>query len=624
MPAHATTATLPARLLRPRFPLAILASAVATTGILTCLDAQWNAPIVIVLLAAFAYLAMGRADRRPTRTQTVLTALFAAYTAINLVLHTRITYSGNIAAGLKDNHFDGIGPQHILAALLLALATYQILDGLAARLHQHHSALSNLLFDSTDTNAARPRSILLPAFLAIAICWLPIWLTLYPGAGVSDAVDVLNAPLYRSSQHPFAYIVLFYGSAFVGKTVFGDINIGIAAYTAIQSLAIAAAIAYAINWLHHKGLKTTPAAILTAFFAINPLYSVFALNTTKDVWFSIFILLVTPLMFELIHTKGANIKSTNFWKYLLTFTALCLSRNNGIYVLLICGLIALALIKREYWLRWAVAVIIPVMVSLGVSAVPPMLGAPAVQTSESPGISLRQTAAVIAQDGHMTTEQRQFLFRLMPEQDWKDSYAPMRSDPIKWNQRFDRQYLSDHKGEYLVIWAQMLPRNFGTYVTSYLTATYGFWNLRAQSPIFVPYTYFQKLNANYEEIFERLELQQTPLLPRPAVDFIRDTWIGQPKRYQAPGASFEIWTVLLLALMLLRLNRGRRTIALLPVIACWATLMIATPIAFCYRYVFYLAMVLPFAILVPFMNDDDFQPQDVQSMEQPVRTELTS
>ena len=622
------TATLPARLLRPRLPLAILASAVATTGILTCLDAQWNAPIVIVLLAAFAYLAMGRADRRPTRTQTVLTALFAAYTAINLVLHTRITYSGDITAGLEDNHFDGIGPQHLLAVLLLALATYQILDGLAARLHQHHSTLSNLLFDSTDTTAARPQSILLPAFLAIAICWLPIWLTLYPGAGMNDGIISINTPIEMTSQHPLIYVFTLAGFARIGSILFGDINVGIAAYTAIQSLAMATAIAYAINWLHRKGLRTVPICILTAFFALNPLFPVFALNIIKDVWFSIAILVCVPLLLDFVSTNGKALKGRGILKYLAAFTALALSRNNGIYVLVICGIAALTIINRAYWKRCAVTIIVPLALFLIVNALPTaVLHAPKVGAQESLGIPLQQTAAVIAQDGPMTDQQRDFLSHILPISQWKRHYSPMTSDSIKWNDDFNREYLSEHEGKYLKTWAQMLPRNFGTYVTSYLTATYGFWNLGAQSTKTLPYTDFYQVKEGNGTVNERLGIRQTPLLPKPATDFIRNTWIGQPERYQAPGAAFEIWAILLLTLLLFRLNRGRLTIGFLPAIACWATLMIATPIAFSYRYIFYVAMVLPFAILIPFMNDDAIQPQaepNIPAMEKSTCTERAS
>ena len=93
--------------------------------------------------------------------------------------------------------------------------------------------------------------------------------------------------------------------------------------------------------------------------------------------------------------------------------------------------------------------------------------------TESVSVPMQQIAAALSDGAATTPEQEAVLFRILPEEEWTASYHPTLSDDLKGNTALDAVYLETHFGDFLAVWVQLLPANFGTYVEAYLIADAG-------------------------------------------------------------------------------------------------------------------------------------------------------
>ena len=59
---------------------------------------------------------------------------------------------------------------------------------------------------------------------------------------------------------------------------------------------------------------------------------------------------------------------------------------------------------------------------------------------ESLGIFLNQMASVVAYDGDMTEEDREYMNGLLPLENYKDTYRPCVVDLLKWDQNFSQKF----------------------------------------------------------------------------------------------------------------------------------------------------------------------------------------
>lgn len=106
---------------------------------------------------------------------------------------------------------------------------------------------------------------------------------------------------------------------------------------------------------------------------------------------------------------------------------------------------------------------------------------------EAVGVPLQQVARTVVMDGKMTDEQREYLNRLLPLEEY-DSYTPYTVDNIKGHAHFDREYFNQTKGEFMKVWAGMLFPNFKHYVKAYMMETVGYWHVSVKNWIVSPST----------------------------------------------------------------------------------------------------------------------------------------
>lgn len=205
---------------------------------------------------------------------------------------------------------------------------------------------------------------------------------------------------------------------------------------------------------------------------------------------------------------------------------------------------------------------------------------------------MQQIAAALSDGAATTPEQEAVLFRILPEEEWTASYHPTLSDDLKGNTALDAAYLETHFGDFLAVWVQLLPANFGTYVEAYLMQTLGCW----QPGVF---------QGSYTDYW--IGVQDVAGRGWHSTDWI-ETLTGRSlsqllqrsTRFVPSGTM--VWVMFLVLALVLAQGQGRRArlLVLAPFAASWLVLMLAMPIAYAYRYILMLAVGLPLLCLLPF------------------------
>ena len=182
------------------------------------------------------------------------------------------------------------------------------------------------------------------------------------------------------------------------------------------------------------------------------------------------------------------------------------------------------------------------------------------------------------------------MYNILPEETWKTSYCPSLSDDLK--NSANQEYLNSHKKDFFLVWVQLLFPNFSTYVKAYMMQTLGFWQPGVYRGEY--YDYWIGIQDLFEDGYTNTDYW--------------NKWTGLSIKEELkklvkfiPSGTI-VWIMWFSVALIIdqRKDIKRRLIIFLPLISCWAIVMLATPIAYAYRYIFMIPLSLPIICFLPF------------------------
>ena len=444
------------------------------------------------------------------------------------------------------------------------------------------------------------RNVFLICFAFIEVAFLFALLSNYPGLCSPDSNAILsqvNGQEYYSdtnryegltNAHPIFYTFLiwlvFKATAFIGSQ-----SISLFVFMFLQVTYVAAALAWCLAWLAKTGARKAYLIGATAFIVLSPVIASHVIILWKDIPFAATLLLLVIHLGEYLKDEKPTRKQVIELGVLLLLVSLL--RNNGYYLALftLVFLVIFRPLHRKPAAIVAVALVVFMTVLQG-----PIFGAFSISKghfAESVGIPLQQLAATVSVDGTINASDQEILERILPLEEWSESYDPSTSNPIKQNELFNDEYLDTHKGEFLAVWAHVLPHNLTTYIRAWVMDTYGYWQ------------------PGYNTLIGSLTCTANDV---PATDFFgmgyKPQFIANALREQFPallGMGSLIWFSI--ATMVFSIIAGRkggnraekRSVAAIitpymPLIGLIGTMLLAAPIVSDYRYIFALYLVIPF------------------------------
>lgn len=462
--------------------------------------------------------------------------------------------------------------------------------------------LKHVLCEKNVAAGVYQKHIGLYSFLLCLLCWLPYFLYQYPGIMTPDSINQFEQVLGMipySNHHPWVHTLLIKLLYSIGSLFTENMVVALSFYTFFQMCVMAFTVSYLIRTLRLFRIRPLICFFITLFYALVPYHAVFSVTLWKDILFAASLLLFSCSLLRL--TKEG--KKTTILIFVLSGIMLCLFRSNGWYGFLLClPFLIWYFMKKAKRMLPALAVILFTAV---IVKYPVMNSFHVIQPDfiESLSIPTQQIAAVICNDRALTSEQTDLIEQVIDTTYIKDLYNPTYADNMKELVRAGNQeYLTTHKWDYFKLWFTLGVTYPADYLKAYISQTYGYW---------YPDSFY--LVAEAEGVSGTgLGVSHTPLIGGPLVIKAKEISIKLGSMVPiysllwSMGVAF--WILIFCIGNAFVRKEKEKLVFYLPSIALYLTVMIATPVATEFRYVYFMVFALPFYLmtaLIPFGTTED-------------------
>jgi len=445
-------------------------------------------------------------------------------------------------------------------------------------------------------------------FIILMVSWGVWFWTYFPGAGMNDTIaDIVT---FRNGIQPLAYqLLIYYGINGLTKLTH-NMSAAYAILTTVQMLTMAWVVSWIVSWFQEKGVRHAIVNLLTAYYAFMPSVADYSITLVKDTLYGICMMAMVPLIYELICSNGERLKGRKFYcAFLVSMAGISVLRSNGKYIAMITVLLLLLLkLRNKRYLLSVLGLLLAVNIGLNIGEKKVIPGDYAFQ--ESVGVPMAQIGAVLNEGGYISEQDRQVLNHLLPLDTWKDCYSFSFSDSIKFRSDFDNQWLNDHKKEFIGAWFSILKDNIDIYVKAYLCHTYGFWNISPLNISSIDYTqsFFTEINNNTGDdswcgqFCLENDLRNRDIRPGTVGEQVNTIFQSLFRVNLVMGTGIMFWICTGFMIELCIYQKYKICSIYVPAMLNWATMMIASPASFIYRYSFYLVLLLPVLFLMTLLQ----------------------
>jgi len=447
--------------------------------------------------------------------------------------------------------------------------------------------------------------VFLGTWLLIGLVFL-FWLMYnWPGEYTNDSnVQLLQilgkTPL--SNHHPVAHTLFMGFFVKLGLTLSnGNLSFAVGFYSAVQAIIMAAIFAYLIVTLYKFNIKSWVIIAVLACYIVLPYHGAYSSTLWKDVLFGGMTLLLCTVVWRLLLLDDNEMPS--FLELLLlciSSLGMCLFRTNGLYAFTLFAPVMLIYFFKKNWIAAILPSLCLVLAFIVKGPIYNSMGIAQPDTIEALSIPAQHIAAVIDKGGIITPEQYALLEKAVDVSAVPDNYHPNNSDYIKIlvRESGDQDYIAQNKGSFLRLWVQLGIQNPLIYLQAQIDQTMGYWYPN------IDYWYVI-LHQSGMELSPELGLYKDSLLPPLMEKLVHSLLFYLPLMPIAGlvlSIGLAVWAAIALAGFCIVKRKWQALILFIPVLAVWATILIATPVFAEFRYIYCLFTTLPLLAVLPFHN----------------------
>lgn len=430
------------------------------------------------------------------------------------------------------------------------------------------------------------KHLLLYSFLIIFLFWLPWILMNYPGSFSGDATAQLNQFMFDEiNSHQPVFSTFIMGMLVEAGTAVADSNFGAFLYLLLQTVLGAFVFAYSIQKLRELGTGRKGCLLALVFYAVTPIWGLFAQWYEKDLLYAELAFLHVILMTDIIRFRKFRLRDA----FVLGTIGLLVSllRNNGIYVVVpACIVLALYLSKAERHRMTGVVILTLVVYCSITHFLYPAFGIEKGSAGDALSLPFQQTARYVVYYGkEVTSKEQADIEAVLDYSALPEVYDPTCADSVKTHYSGDDAALP----AYIKTWLVMGLKHPGVYFDALVNFSYGYLGPTEQNiEPDISFEYDpQTLNLGFYRIFGELPTEYFYYFVQAAVrlPFIR--YLTMPGLYT--------WIVLAAAAALIRNRKFSGIILLIPefldILIC-----IASPLCNAMRYELPVAAAAPLLI----------------------------
>ena len=448
--------------------------------------------------------------------------------------------------------------------------------------------------------------ILIIGFMLLS--WLPYFITYFPGTGTVDEVFMMRNPIYITNQ-PFFYNLSLNCFWNLGKFISHE-TWGLGLLNFIEQIIMAVSLSFLLYWLKEKGVPKMYIYINVLIFSFLPIFPNYAVCLAKDKIFSSFFIFFFICIFDFF-TLDADVTRRTKWKILFIISAVMIGlRSNSVYIFfcsIVCMLFYYLYQKKSVnKVLISVAVIVISLTSFSGLFLNYQYGQHN-RLAEAIGIPLQQVARTITLDGVVNESENNFFGQILSRENWKELYHPCTVDTVKYDASFNNKFLDNHPKEFFKYYLSMFKNNKKIYIEAWILNTYGFWSLSKWNIIQTLFTTSLNRTALHlsnpnEMIKIGTQYSDNNIISQKAKNKINNFMVKY-NGYISAGTC--AWIYLFIIVILMAKNKYKFIFGTIPIFFCWVTIILASPIAFAFRYTLFFAFLMPAILLLPFMKQED-------------------
>jgi hypothetical protein len=318
-----------------------------------------------------------------------------------------------------------------------------------------------------------------PAWVFAALifaCWLPYLVTVWPGTVSNDSITQLteiygSKPL--SNGNPLFQTGLIWLCGAIGQGVFRSANAAIALYALLQGLLMAWLLGYTVSRMAGGGAPMWLMLLALGFYAICPVFPLFAFCVGKDTNFAMAVLWLSLIVWRMVSAGSPTTRGTVFLCVCAVLCVLLRNAGAGLVVVTLTALLVWSLVRRNQIWRSALYALTCAALALFIlyAALIPALSAEESPETEMLSVPLQQVARVVTNE-ELPDEYFSTVNAVLPVDELKAAYNGQLSDPVKDLWREDAT--KAEKRTFFKAWAKLSFTHPGTYLSALFHNSYGY------------------------------------------------------------------------------------------------------------------------------------------------------
>ena len=329
------------------------------------------------------------------------------------------------------------------------------------------------------------------SFIAILICWSIYVIAFYPiilspdpsfqikqffniRTKYADYAILLDNNVFLTNHHPVFHTMILGYSLKLGRFLLND-NFGLFIYSLTQLLFLAFTLSLTIKYLNENNVNKKIVFIVLLLYCFIPMFPLYAMSGVKDTYYTCFIILYVMKLDKIIRSKQEKLSYKEMIQLLLIMFAVCLFRNNGIYVLILS--FSLILIYSKKYFQTLLVIFIGVLAFYGTytKVLLPSLKITDGSIRETLSIPFQQTARYVKYyNKDLSKNDIKVIDKVLGYETLAKRYNPTISDPVK--NEFNKYTTKKELFAYLKVWFKCFFKHPLVYIEATLNNIYGYFS----------------------------------------------------------------------------------------------------------------------------------------------------
>ena len=447
----------------------------------------------------------------------------------------------------------------------------------------------------SDKKIISSKKLFLILFLILIICWLPYLLSLYPGTMSADSMGEFYTAIkgtINSDHHTVLHMLIIIGTHRLANLFTNDLMMSLLIYSIVQMIVMSIILSLSVVFTYNKTKNKYFIIISMLYFGIMPIFGYYSVVMWKDIWYGIFMVLLTICCYNVIYNED-DLKNKDLVLFGLASLLCIFSRNNGLYMYIMVGIASIFCCRKNLKKMGIVFGIVLTVFFIIKYPIYNTLNIERSGSSEYIGIPMQQIGRMAYKEIPFTKKEQEKISEIIDYKVLKEAYNPTVSDGIKFNPNYHRYVFEKDKAGFLKLWLNMIRKHPTIAVESYLISTLGYWYPNLKNSAYENTIIDNNIGLKIKPKGSQAINKYVQFMGNKDLPIISNLW----------SIGLLVWIVIVSTYILIIRKNKKYVFAYIPIYGNLISILVATPVHNEIRYVFSLYTCFTLLLLMPYFLD---------------------